>query len=194
MIAVACTGASYLATYEREGAIVEALEAARGVPVVTSGRAVMEALRALGARRIGLVSPYPAALTAASVRYWEAGGMMVARVVEVAAEAGFHPIYTLGAHRAGAALEALEGERGLEAVVMLGTGMPTLQPILERPRVGGAPVISCMLATAWRTVLALDGGAPDATGLLAWIERPEWAGRLQARLAPGAGNSGVDGA
>lgn len=185
VLAVACTGASYLATYAREGGIVAALEAARGVPVVTSGRAVLDALRAVSARRIALVSPYPADLTAASVRYWRDGGMEIARVVEVQAQAGFHPIYAMPASSARAALDGLDAEPGLDAVVMLGTGMPTLRPILEKPRVGGAPVISCMLATAWRAALVLDGAPPDAASLHAWVDTPEWADRLRTRLRHG---------
>ncbi len=180
VLAVACTGASYLATYASEGEIVAALEAARRVPVVTSGRAVMDALRSLAARRVALVSPYPADLTAASVRYWRDGGLEIVRVVEAQAQAGFHPIYAMPASSAQAALDALDGEAGLDAVVMLGTGMPTLRPILEKPRVGGAPVLSCILATAWRTALVLDGAPPDAASLLAWVDTPEWADRLRA--------------
>jgi maleate cis-trans isomerase len=80
-----------------------------------------------------------------------------------------------------AALSVLDGAEGLDAVVMLGTGMPTLQPILENPRVAGAPVLSCMLATAWRSVLAITGEAPNRANLLAWIDQPEWAGRLHDR-------------
>jgi maleate cis-trans isomerase len=83
-----------------------------------------------------------------------------------------------------AALDGLDGESGFDAVVMLGTGMPTLQPILEKPRAGGVPVISCMLATAWRSVLALDGLPPTRESVLAWIDGPEWSGRLRARLKP----------
>lgn len=184
-IAVACTGASYLAGAEREAALVAALEAARGVPVVTSGRAVVDAFRALEARRVALVSPYPAALTRASVTYWQdAAGVEVARVVEVAPDAGaFHPIYAMPAGDARAALDALDGEPGLDAVAMLGTGMPTLRPILDKPRAAGAPVLSCMLATAWRTMLALDGEAPGKDNLLPWIDAPAWRGAAEYRLA-----------
>lgn len=180
VLAIACTGASYLATYASEGAIVAALEVARRVPVVTSGRAVMDALRSLAASRIALVSPYPPELTAASVRYWQDGGLEVVRVVEVQAQAGFHPIYAMPASSAKAALDTLDSEVGLDAVVMLGTGMPTLRPILEKPRVGNAMVLSCMLATAWRTALVLNGAPPDAASLHAWVDTPEWADRLRA--------------
>jgi len=178
-LAIACTGASYLVGAEHEQELVESLSERIGVPVVTSGQAVGAALQVLQARRIALVSPYPRALTEASVTYWESYGVEIARIVEVGAvAASFHPIYAMAADDAQTALATLEDEPNLDAVVMLGTGMPTLQPILTTPEIAGAPVFSCMLATAWRTVLAVDRLPPSRENLVAWINTPEWAPRL----------------
>jgi maleate cis-trans isomerase len=183
VVAVACTGASYLVGADREDALVQAVSAQLGKPIVTSGLAVVAALRALEARRVALVSPYPRALTQTSVAYWAAFGIEAVRVIEVGAPSGsFHPIYAMPASSARAALDELDGVEGLDAVVMLGTGMPTLQPILEKPWVESAPVLSCMLATAWRSVLAITGEAPNRANLLAWIDQPEWAARLRGRV------------
>lgn len=182
-VAFACTGASYFAGSEEEAAIVARMEAARGVPVVTAGRAVRDALRALSARRIGLVSPYPDDLTRAGIAYWEALGFEVARVSgSEMREGAFHPIYAMDGAGATAALTALD-PAGLDAVVMLGTGMPTLRPILAHGRHGGAPVLSCMLALAWRSVEAVTGGRADAASLEGWIGGRDWRGRWEARVA-----------
>ena len=104
--------------------MLAALSAKCGVPVVTSGVSVVAALRALGARRVALVSPYPRALTETSVGYWESFGLEVAKVIEVGAIGGgvHHPIYAMPAADARAGLDALDGVAGLDAVVMLGTG------------------------------------------------------------------------
>ena len=172
-IAIACTGASYLAGIEAETAMVAAAQTAAGVPVITSAIAVVDALRALGARRIGLVSPYPEALDRASTAYWTARGFTVAAVAKAHAETeAFHPIYSMPS---GAALAGLD--RLPKAVVMLGTGMPTLEPILARPFHGAAPVLSCMLATAWRATGALEKRAPTREGLLAFVHGTVWGGR-----------------
>ena len=61
--------------------------------------------------------------------------------------------------------------------------MPTLEPIRRRPYVGKAPVISCMLASAWRTTCALDNAPLTRESALAWIEQPEWGQRLDALKA-----------
>ena len=179
-LAFACTGASYFAGVEEEGAIVARMAAARGVPVVTTGHAVRDALRALSARRIGLVSPYPDDLTRAAIAYWEALGFEVVGVSgSVLREGAFHPIYAMDGAGATAALEALDPS-GLDAVVMLGTGMPTLPPILAHGQIGGAPVLSCMTALAWRSVEAVTGGAADVASLEGWIGGRDWAARHRA--------------
>ncbi|WP_376087253.1 hypothetical protein ACE7GA_13600 [Roseomonas sp. CCTCC AB2023176] len=184
-LAFACTGASYYAGPSEEAAIVARMEAARGVPVITAGQAVRDALHALSARRIGLVSPYPDDLTRAGIAYWQALGFEVARVSGSALKDGvFHPIYAMDGLGATAALEDLDPD-GLDAIVMLGTGMPTLRPILKHGRLGGAPVLSCMLALAWRSVEALTQGQADARSLEGWLGGADWRGRWAARQ-PGA--------
>lgn len=181
VIAVACTGASYLAGFDRERETLRRLEDRRGVPVFTAASAVVDALQTLGAERIGLVSPYPSTLTRKSVAYWEAQGFRVGAVASVTTDARqFHPIYSIPAQGAAEALDLL-GDKALDAIVMLGTGMPTLQPILDTPEVGGAPVISCMLCLAWRAVVALDRQSPSEETLRAWIDGQDWRPRLAAR-------------
>ncbi|MCM0020347.1 MAG: aspartate/glutamate racemase family protein [Tagaea sp.] len=176
-IAVACTGASYLAGRAAEDAMIARAEAKMRVPFVTSGVAVVAALNSLGAKKIGLVSPYTPSLNQASRRYWESRGFVVAAQSDAYRDSPeFHPIYSLTASAALAALDRLDGA-DVDAIVMLGTGMPTLAPILARPFIGKAPVLSCMLATAWRGVGALQGRAPDRADLLAWIRAETWGGK-----------------
>ena len=80
-------------------------------------------------------------------------------------------------------MEALATLRGnsLDAIVMLGTGMPTLKSILQTPSLDGAPVLSCTLALAWRCVHAVDGAACSADSLLEWIAATDWKARWQER-------------
>ncbi|WP_431283814.1 maleate cis-trans isomerase family protein [Humitalea sp. 24SJ18S-53] len=174
--AFACTGASYFAGPANEDAKVAAIEAARQKPFITAGRAVCDAFRVLGAQRIGLVSPYPPDLTEAAVGYFSARGLTIERVAGAALQtAAFHPIYAMAADTAEAALHGID-TTGLDAIVMLGTGMPTLRPILGWK--GGTPVVSCMLSLAWRSVCAIEGRAPDRTSLEAYMRGDGWGARL----------------
>jgi maleate isomerase len=189
-IAFACTGASYYAGVAEEEAAVARITAARGVPFITAGHAVRDAFGVLGARRIGLVSPYPDDLTQAAAGYWTALGFEVTRIATSPLQGGvFHPIYAMNAEGAHATLMALD-PAGLDAIAMLGTGMPTLAPILRTPFHGGVPVLSCMLALAWRSACALDGAAPSRENLLPWVNGEGWGARHTARMTPqGQGGS-----
>jgi maleate cis-trans isomerase len=183
-IAFACTGASYFAGVAEEDAAVARITAARGIPFITAGHAVRDAFHALGARRIGLVSPYPKDLTEAGIAYFTALGFEVARVSgSVLKDGVFHPIYAMTGEGAHQALLALD-PTGLDAIAMLGTGMPTLRPIARTPFHGGVPVISCMLALAWRSATALQGQAPDRESLLGWVRGAGWGARLGGGFAP----------
>jgi len=180
---VATSGMSYLAGVEAERRILDEVSAKHGIPVFTSAIASVDMLKALGARRIALVSPYPESLNVESRKYWAAHGLQVVAETGAFKDVGnFHPIYSLFGGEALAALDALP-DAGFEAVLMLGTGMPTVEPIRRRPFVRGAPVISCMLATAWRTTRALDKGPLTRQSALRWIDQPEWGPRLDALKA-----------
>lgn len=181
-IALGTTGASYLAGIEREAEVVADIERRTGVPFVTAGLAVILALRTLSARRIGIVSPYPEALTQTCVGYWEGHGLEVDGVVQIATRSDqFHPIYSIPAANAEQGLDQL-GEKKLDAIVMLGTGMPTLEPILNRPKVGDTPVMSCMLALAWASIDAVRKADPSREALLDFINGGGWGPRLRERM------------
>jgi maleate isomerase len=179
----ACTGSSYLAGRAREAELFGRLTQRAGCTVTSSALAVVDGLHALAAREIALVSPYSDTLTAQSVAYWESHGFKVGAVSRVAASAAgnAHPIYGLGSDAAMQAVASLRGQ-AFDAVVMLGTGMPSLRAILETPRIGGAPVFSCTLALAWRCTRALEGADCSAASLLEWISGADWKRRFQQRL------------
>jgi maleate cis-trans isomerase len=181
VVAAACTGASYLAGREREAGVTKQIEARHGFPFVTAALAVVDALNTLEARRLGLVSPYPDDLNRASIGYWQSHGFEVADVANAFnTDSSFHPIYSLGGSAASQALRTLEG-KPLDAIVMLGTGMPTLHPIADAIGWKGAPVMSCNLCLAWRAVEALEKSQPRRETLQDWLCGKGWVAQLKAR-------------
>jgi maleate isomerase len=188
-VGVACTGSSYLSGREREDAIFVELSKRRGIHVTSSALAVVDALRALSAVRIGLVSPYSESLLQHSIGYWQSRGFSVdavARVVATDADhlrsGSTHPVYALGSDSVLQALETLRG-KPLDAIVMLGTGMPSLQSIVQVPSLDGAPVLSCTLALAWRCARAVEGADCSAQSLREWIAATDWKPRLNDRFS-----------
>jgi maleate isomerase len=180
VLAFACTGTSYLAGKDAEDKTLGELSRALKVPAISAATAVVMALDALGAKRIGLVSPYDGQLDAACTPYWRSRGFDVA-VKTSAARPGdnFHPIYSLPSGAARQALDEIT-DPNLDAIVMLGTGMPTLAPIAQTPFHNGAPVLSCMFCLIWAGVTLLDGAEPSAESLKNWLAGDWWRGRVAA--------------
>ena len=178
ILAVACTGSSYLIGRKKEEQILNHISDLLGIKVITSGVSVVKALNNLSAKKIGLCSPYPDALTKLSVDYWESFGFEVSKVVCISpANEHFHPIYGISAQNALKSLEALN-ECDIDSIVMLGTGMPTLMPLIKGNEVAGSkPILSCMLATVWNSVSSIDSNFSNVSP---WIKNPVWARRFSA--------------
>ncbi len=181
-VAFGCTGTSYLVGKDREDEVVARIYENHKLPFITSAKAVCDALDALKARRIGLVSCYPPSLTEKSIEYWQSRGFDVGDVSgRFNDESTFHPIYSLSAGTADEALQQLK-DKDIDAIVMLGTGMPTLEPIARAAHWSGPPVMSCMLCLAWRTIQAVDGVEPNTATVMDWVNGAHWAPRLLADL------------
>lgn len=145
-------------TLEREGATA---------PAVSSAGALVDALHALGARRIGIVTPYLEKLTRLVVGYIEDAGVEVADAVSL----------QVSDNRAVAALdpEGLKDHwkrldlRDCDALVLSAcVQMPSLPAIEEVERESGLPTLSAATATTWAILraLRLDPVVPGAGALL----------------------------
>jgi maleate isomerase len=139
----ACTGSTYLAGYEREQAAIEAAARRLGCAVITATAAIEARLRALGARRIALVAPYPAWLLQAASAYWTARGLEVVltRRIAIAGADEAGGIYALRSDDAVAAVRAL-APLDADALLVSGTGMATLPALAEIRAAAGMPVVT----------------------------------------------------
>ena len=160
--AFACTGSTYLVGLEAERAAFETIRP----PVHSAAGATLEALRALGARRIAILSPYSSWLTEACVAFWQAQSLEVVEVASPPGErADSRAIYALRTGDALATLRKLDVARA-DAVLITGTGMPSLGAITQARL--ARPVVSSNLCLAWRVSQTFgrsaieDWLAPDA--------------------------------
>ena len=173
-LAMGVTGPSYLIGRAAEDDLVEHIAGARGLPLITTARAVCDVLALLEARSITLLSPYPESLTAKSAEYWASRGFAVHEIVQLQTVGdSFHPIYAMPADAATAALGAVKNN-GTDAIVMLGTGMPTLAPLAACADWDGPPVLSSLFCLAWRAVAAASGREPDRANLARWMSAAHW--------------------
>jgi maleate isomerase len=151
-----------------EGAIAEQLAAGRSPALVrSSAGALVEALRAISAERIAIVTPYLRPLAEQVVAYLESEGFKVAnwRSLEVAdnAEVGCIP-----GDRVLEAARSLD-LTGIDALVISAcVQMPSLDLVEAAEREFGIPVLSATTAGAYSVLRSLDlpVAIPDAGVLL----------------------------
>ena len=124
-------------------------------PAVSSAGALVDALHALGARRIGIVAPYLEELTRLVVAYIEDAGIEVNDALSL----------EVSDNRAVAALdpEDLEGHwrrldlHNCDALVLSAcVQMPSLSVLEQVERRSGLPTVSAATATTWAVLRALD--------------------------------------
>ncbi len=120
-----------------------------GVPVTMAFEAVHEALRCLGAERLGVVTPFPEAADDRVRAWFTSQGFRIDRLVGLAsAQKG--KVYTarISASEIRAAFQAVDGP-GIEALVQVGTNL-ICSPLVEQLEAElGKPVIAVNTATAW---------------------------------------------
>ena len=189
VLGLAVTGASYFMGLTKEAELLQKISLSRGVPVISAGWAVRQCLKLLGAKRIVLVSPYPHSLLLYSQAYWASDGFEVLEVAQVEKTAGggnststSHPVYSLSSEAVIQSLQTLS-RTAADAVVVLGTGLPTLRCLLSAPQVLGKPVISCNLALAWCCVNAMHPALDAKQSLLSWMRGEHWQQRFLERCA-----------
>src|SRR5689334_793821 len=169
----ACTGSTYLIGLDEEDRTFAALP----LRLISAARAVLQALGELNAKRLALVSPYPAWLTDACIAFWQSHGKTV---VEVRAPPGDRSdsrrIYDLGSSQALEQIHALSSAT-VDCILVTGTGMPSLAAIAKARR--APPVLSSNLCLAWAAHRELGHDAP----LEAWLVHDAlWRERLALRF------------
>ena len=181
-IAAACTGASYLIGAEREAGIVQNMQSRFGVPFITAALATVAALRAMNLKRVAILTPYPDSLNNYCVPYWEGFGLeVIAKAGPTLETTAFHPIYAMSGDGVLAAYRELS-KTNADGVLMLGTGMATLGPLLAGLDEGLKPAISCNLALAWAAVQAQPWNDLDYTNFEAWRTGAHWRARYNEFL------------
>lgn len=156
----ACTGSSYLVGPDGDAVLAARLGASGAHPVTAAG-AISRTLRALGRSRLVVVSPYPDWLTREAVTFWQASGFAVAGAVPVAAPAGIYAVTPGAVIDVVGGLQVDADSAATTAVLLSGTGMPTVEAIQEIDGDLGVPVLSSSVAAAYQLTLA----AKSADGL-----------------------------
>lgn len=207
-LALGCTGTAYVVGGDEEDRVLGQLADQFGAPAFSAATATLAALDCLQARKVLLVSPYEDRLHQAGQQYWVQRGRQAAHPFEItdcvrlSPGTGFHPIYTLHSEAIDQALrerppaqQSAESSAPVDAIVVLGTGLPTLAALLRvnagpykhqgkyqsvaMPTAARPVLLSCMLCLGWQTAAILNPEEASAERLLAWARGEPWAQRFR---------------
>ncbi|GGE03761.1 Asp/Glu/hydantoin racemase [Aureimonas endophytica] len=149
------TAASWLG-FDRDRAVIEAIEAATGIATTTAVVAINAELARLGARRIGLVTPYVGALEASIVENYAGIGIEVgaARRLDLTVNTDYAAI----APERLAAMTREVAAAGVEAVLILCTNLAgaSIAPTLSREL--GLPVLDSVRVAVEHSLARLPAG------------------------------------
>lgn len=178
----ACTGACYELGAEREAELLRAAVGGR-CDVISAAGAVDKALAVAGARRLAIVSPYPRWLTDACSRFWADRGFDVRQVVQIHEDNVAADIYGLRTERVEAALAAVN-QHGVDAVLLAGTGMPTLGTLVKRSQSSQhALVLSANACMSWYVTQTLASEPLSAASLQEFMSpAAQWSERFALRF------------
>ena len=144
-----------------------ALNEGSDIPVVTSAGALVDGLRALKARRISMVAPYPKPLTRLVSEYIEAEGVEVVDSISLEIEDNLE----VGRRDPLALVDIYKrlNLKSADALVLSAcVQMPSLAAIPIVQREVAVPVVSSAVCTTWQMLrkLNLKTALPDAGALL----------------------------
>ena len=148
VVLLAHTGASYVNGFANEPALIERLASRAGATALTAAQAISTALRHLGVKKLALGTPYPEVIGALGRAYWEAAGF---EIVAHRRLEGVTNIYAESAERA-YQLAREADTPDAEAVLLSGTGLPTVDVLEPLEHDLGKPVISSMQASLWHAL------------------------------------------
>lgn len=148
VVVLAHTASSYANGFVNEPSLIDRLAALAGTPAVTAAGAVRAALQHLGVKRLALGTPYPASVSAQGKTYWQAAGF---EIVGYHRLEGVTSIYTESEERAYALARKADAPAA-EAVLLSGTGLPTVGVLQTLEQDLGKPVVSSTQAMLWRAL------------------------------------------
>jgi maleate cis-trans isomerase len=148
-----------LSADEYDATTTRQMTAGTGVPSLTSAHAIGQAVRALGARRIALVSPYSQDVLGRARQYFESR-----YGVEVVAMEGFgatdsYAISTISADHATAAFTRVDRPE-IEALVVPGGNFPTMRFIAAWEQQFQKPVVTTNQAALWAMMGVMQMATP----------------------------------
>ena len=155
IVILAQTSASLFAD-DYDDVVTKRMSAGAGVPAVTSAQAVGRAVRALGARRVAIVSPYSVEVNERARHYFKTKHGLDTVALEGFGATDAYAIGKLGPQNARDAFARIDRPE-IEAFVVPGGNFPTMASIAAWEREFGKPVVTTNQASLWAMLRAFGG-------------------------------------
>jgi arylmalonate decarboxylase len=154
VVVLAQTSAS-LSADDYDDVVTTRMSAGAGVPAITSAQAVGRAVRALGARRIAIVSPYSETVNARAAQYFKTKHGLDTIALEGFGATDAYAIGQLGPQNARDAFARIDRPE-IEVFVVPGGNFPTMPSIAAWEREFKKPVVTTNQASFWAVLRAID--------------------------------------
>jgi arylmalonate decarboxylase len=172
VISLAQTSASLFAD-DYDANVIRRMSAAAGVPAITSAQAVGQAVRALGVKRIALVSPYSQPVIERAKHYYESRFALSVVALEGFAATDSYMIGKLGPENARDAFARIDRPE-IECYVVPGGNFPTMSFVPAWEREFNKPVITTNAAALWAmmAIMGVHDPLPNLGRLLEEMPTP----------------------
>jgi maleate cis-trans isomerase len=154
LVILAQTSASLFA-HDYDDVVTRRMSAGAGAPAITSAQAVGRAVRALGARRVAIVSPYSEAVNQRAASYFKARHGLDTIALEGFGATDAYAIGKLGPQHARDAFARIDRPE-IEAFVVPGGNFPTMPSIAAWEHELRKPVVTTNQASLWAMLRAFD--------------------------------------
>jgi maleate cis-trans isomerase len=158
IVCLAQTSAS-LSAADYDATTTRQMTAGAGVPSLTSAQAIGQAVRALGARRIALVSPYSQEVLGRARQYFESQYGLEVVAMEGFGATDSYAISTISADHATAAFTRVDRPE-IEALVVPGGNFPTMRSIAAWEQQFHKPVVTTNQAALWAMMGVMKMATP----------------------------------
>ena len=163
-LAWTCTAANVGAGADGDLKQARFINSISGIPTIPASAAIIEALAALGARKIVLATQYQADLNESSAVFWKASGIEVIKISSIdlgGARKPMEPLSSKPVSHVGLQhptfaynLARYAYDKNADAVVVCGAGLRTIEAAAPFEKDFGVPFLSSTIATFWACLQA----------------------------------------